>query len=507
MTATLTRSTRTAPPKPPPPRDLAGDHAFFGHPRGLATLFSTEMFERFSFYGMRAILVLYLAAPTEDGGLGLPLATAMALYSIYNSAVYLAALPGGWLADRVFGGRRAVLYGGITITVGHVLLALPGALFAYLGLATIAAGTGLLKPTISALVGGLYSDEDTRRDAGFSLFYLGINLGAFVAPLLTGWLAQEISYHAAFLVAAVGMALALVQYVLGGKWLGNVGLEPAQPLAAAERSATLRKVGLWVGLGAAALVVNWVATGGLELNTVINGMTVVALATPVVILTALLSKSSLPAADVARVRAFGYLFVGAAIFWMIYDQAGSVLALFAENNTDRGVLGFTIPTGWFASISALLVIILAPVFTAVWLKLGSRQPVTMVKFGMGLVLVGSSFGLMALASQAAGSGERVSPLWLVGVNLLQVLGELMLSPVGLAATSRLAPAGLTSQFLGLWFLATAVGNAAAAQLSRLTTVLDGWSYFLILGGLAVAAGIVFFLMRSSVSVLMGERGG
>jgi POT family proton-dependent oligopeptide transporter len=455
---------------------------------------------------MRAILVLYLSTPTESGGLGLPVTTAIALYAIYNSTVYLAALPGGWFADRIFGGRRAVLYGGVIIMIGHILLALPGAVFAYLGLATIAAGTGLLKPTISALVGGLYADDDTRRDSGFSLFYLGINLGAFVAPLITGWLGQEVSYHAAFLVAAVGMGAALLQYVLGGKWLGDVGLKPAQPLGPDERAAMWRKVAIWTALAAGALGVQAIITGGVELDTVINGMTIVVLALPVVILTSLIWKSSLPAADVAKVRAFVYLFVGAAIFWMIYDQAGSVLMLFAEHNTDRNLLGFVIPTGWFASLAALFVIIFAPIFAALWLKLGSRQPVTVVKFALALVLIGSSFGLMALASQAAANGVLVSPLWLVAVNLLQVFGELLLSPVGLSATSRLAPSGLTSQFLGLWFLATAVGNAAAAQLGRLTARLDGPSYFLLVGSLAVAAGVALFLIKKTVSALMDEGG-
>jgi proton-dependent oligopeptide transporter, POT family len=501
----LTVQTSSAPP-PTPPHTVRGDNAFFGHPRGLATLFSTEMFERFSYYGMRAILVLYLSTPTDAGGLGLPATTAIALYAIYNSTVYLAALPGGWLADRVFGGRRAVLYGGIIIMAGHILLALPGAVLAYLGLATIAAGTGLLKPTISALVGGLYSADDPRRDAGFSIFYLGINLGAFIAPLITGWLGQEVSYHAAFLVAAVGMGLALLQYVLGGKWLGDVGLTPAMPLTSEERAAMWRKVGIWTALAAGALAVHAVVAGGIELGTIINGMTIVAIALPVVILTSLIWRSNLAAEDVAKVRAFVYLFVGAAIFWMIYDQAGSVLMLFAENNTDRDLLGFVIPTGWFASLSAMFVIALAPVFAWFWVKLGSRQPVTVVKFAMALVLIGSSFGLMAMASQAAASGALVSPLWLVGVNLLQVFGELMLSPVGLSATSKLAPSGLTSQFLGLWFLATAVGNAAAAQLARLTTRLDGPSYFLLIGALAVAAGAALFMIKKSVSGLMGERG-
>lgn len=491
---------------PPNPHHIEGDHAFFGHPRGLATLFSTEMFERFSFYGMRALLVLYLAAPVSGGGLGLPLTTAMALYSIYNSTVYLAALPGGWLADRVFGGRKAVLYGGITITVGHILLALPGAAFAYLGLATIAAGTGLLKPTISGLVGELYGPDDPRRDSGFSLFYLGINLGAFVAPLITGWLGQEVSYHAAFLVAAVGMGLALIQYVVGGKWLGDIGLKPAKPLTAAERSSVLRKALLWLVLAAAAIGVNAVISGGVDLGAVINAMTIIAIVLPIVILTSLVWRSNLAAEDVARVRAFVYLFVGAAVFWMIYDQAGSVLNLFAEHNTDREVFGFTVPTGWFQSLSAMWVIILAPVFAAIWLKLGNRQPITAVKFALALLFIGSSFWLMAGAAAAAADGLLVSPLWLVGVNLLQVIGELMLSPVGLAATTRLAPAGLTSQFLGLWFLATAVGNAAAAQLAKLTTRLEGPSYFLVVGAMAIVAGLAFFMIKRTVARYMGERG-
>lgn len=466
------------------------------------------MFERFSFYGMRAILVLYLSTAESAGGLGLPAATAMALYSIYNSAVYLAAMPGGWLADRVFGGRKAVLYGGLIIMAGHILLAIPGAVWTYAGLVTIAAGTGLLKPTISALVGGLYAeDDDARRDAGFSIFYLGINIGAFVAPLLTGWLAENVNYHVAFIVAAVGMGVALVQYVLGGKWLGDIGLEPAERLTAEERQSVLRKAGLWLALAVGALVVSGIISGGIDLDTVINGMTVVVLVLPVVILAPLIFHSDLSKKDIKRVRAFVYLFIGSAIFWMIYDQAGSVLMLFAESNTDRDVFGFIVPTGWFASLAALFVIMFAPVFAALWVKLGSKQPVTVVKFALALLFIGASFGLMAMGAQAAAAGALVSPLWLVAVNLLQVYGELLLSPVGLSATSKLAPDGFTSQFLGLWFLATAVGSALAAQFSKLTTVFDGPTYFIVVGSVAVIAGVLMFLVKRNVSELMGEHRG
>lgn len=494
----------TATKTPTPTR--RGEYAFFGHPAGVATLFGTEMFERFSYYGMRALLVLYLSAPHDGGGLGLPLTTSIALYSVYNSAVYLAALPGGWIADRIMGGRRAVLYGGIVIMFGHIFLSVPGSFWAYLGLVFIAAGTGLLKPTISGLVGALYSPDDPRRDSGFSLFYLGINIGAFTAPLLTGFLAEHVNFHIAFLVAAIGMALSLVQYVFGWRWLGDIGLSPAAPLSAPERRTVFRKSLLWLGLAAAALVVHGAVVGGIGSGTIIDGMTILAFVVPVIILGRLTWRSSLPAQETAKVRAFAFLFIGAAIFWMVYDQGGSVLSLFAEHNTNRHILGFVIPTGWFQSIGSLMIIILAPVFAAMWLRMGSRQPSTIVKFALGLLFTGASFALMALAAQAASGDRLVSPLWLVGVFALQTIGELLLSPVGLSATTRLAPAGLTSQFLGLWFLATAVGNAAAAQLSRLTEKLSGPSYFLVVGAMAFAAGLAFLLIRRGVTALMGERG-
>jgi POT family proton-dependent oligopeptide transporter len=481
-----------------------GNTSFLGHPRGLSVLFSTEMFERFSFYGMRALLVLYLSAPTTAGGLGVPAPTAMAIYSIYNSVVYLAALPGGWIADRWIAGRRAVAIGGVLIAAGNFVLGIRSQTAVIVGLGLIAAGTGLLKPTMSSLVGQLYAPDDRRRDAGFSLFYLGINVGAFIAPLVTGWVGQTVSYNAAFVVAGGGMLIGLGQYLLGGKWLGDVGLAPARPLTAPEKRAVLRKTGLWAAVGVLALAVDAVVTGSIDPGTVITAITVIILAAPVVILTAVLRTPTLTRGDRDKVRAFVALFVGAAIFWLIYDQAGSVLVVFIELAVDTTVGAFTVPTEWFQSINPLFVILLSPVFARLWMGWGDRAPSTTTKFAIGLGFVGSSFWVMAAAATVAATGQLVSPLWLVAVNLLQVLGELFLSPVGLAATTRLAPPGLGSQFLGLWFLATAVGNAVAAQVTRLTTVMSGTGYFLLLGGSAVLAAFVFFWLRKTVDPLMGE---
>ena len=449
--------------------------AFFGHPYGLRTLFLTEFWERFSYYGMRALLILFMTAPAAAGGLGWDTAQAGMIYGTYTSLVYLLALPGGWIADRFIGARKATLYGGIAIMCGHISLAATGIATFYLGLALIVMGTGLLKPNISSMVGCLYEADDRRRDAGFSIYYLGINLGAFVAPLVTGWLAQgadfktmltawgimpEMSWHWGFAAAAVGMALGLVQYLTGGRHLGDVGYEPAHPHGATT-SASAHKhlfiggsVVLAAGVGIALLAFN----GMLSAAAVTGGVGYMLLFVTLGFFVWLFAAKSWTPTERRQLIAIVVLFVGAAVFWSLFEQAGSTLNLFAQRSTHNVILGASFPASWWQSLNSLYIILLVPVMAWLWVKLGSRDPSSPAKFTFGLLFAALGFAVLAVAAQLAVNGVRVSPLWLALVYLLHTIGELCLSPVGLSAMTRLAPARIAGLVMGVWFLATSVGN-------------------------------------------------
>ncbi|HMM78355.1 MAG TPA: peptide MFS transporter [Gammaproteobacteria bacterium] len=453
---------------------------FFGHPAGLATLFFTELWERFSYYGMRGLLILYMTAPLAAGGLGWDTARAGAVYGMYSGAVYLACLPGGWLADRHLGARRATWWGGWLIFAGHCCLALPTARTFFAGLALIVLGTGLLKPNVSTMVGQLYLDDDARRDAGYSLYYMGINLGAFLAPLACGWLALSAesqallarlglapgeAWHFGFGAAALGMALGLVQYARGGARLGAVGLAPGQPADAPARAKL--KWGLTLG-GAALLVLAFaLATGRLTIAALNGAFASVLLAVTAAFFIAMFRGAHWTAEERQRLVLVLLLFVGAAVFWSLFEQGGSTLNLFAERATDRVVFGWEFPATWFHSINPLLIIALAPLFALLWTRLGPRNPNPVSKFVLGLVLVAAGFGVLILAARLAADGVKVSPAWLVTTYLLHTLGELCLSPVGLSAMSRLAPARIASLTMGVWFLASAVGNYLGGRVASL----------------------------------------
>ncbi|WP_328416760.1 peptide MFS transporter [Micromonospora sp. NBC_00389] len=484
----------------PVERGAPTERTFFGHPRALATLFLTEMWERFSFYGMRAILVLYLTAETTDDGLGLGDSSATAVYGTYNAMVYLMALPGGWVADRLIGARRSVLWGGVVIAAGHYVMAVPTRWSVFAGMVLIVLGTGLLKPNISTMVGALYDRDSPRRDAGFSIFYMGINLGAFIAPLITGLLGEKINWHLGFAVAAVGMTFGVIQYVLGRRNLGDAGDRPADPLLGADRRRALTRVG--VAVAALVVLVAALALAGLfTIDSVVNLLTAVTVLVTIGYFARIMTDRELSTTERSRMKAYLWLFVFAAAFWLIYDQAGSVLNIFAAERTDRNVAGFTFPASWLQSVNPILVIIGAPLFALLWLRVGHRVS-TPVKFAVGLVLNGLSFVLMAAAAQAAVGGDQVSPWWLVAVFALQVAGELSLSPVGLSATTKLAPVKYASQMLGLWFLATAVGDAIGGQVARLA---DTWSeptYFLTFGLASVAFGLGAVMFARHIRALM-----
>jgi POT family proton-dependent oligopeptide transporter len=482
------------------------ERTFFGHPRGLATLFGTEMWERFSYYGMRAILVLYLSAPEVRGGLGLPEMTAVGVYGVYIASVYLLALAGGWLADRLWGPRRTVLNGALIIMAGHVSMAVPaGGGFSWLGLVLIALGSGMLKPNIAALVGELYrEDEDARRDSGYTLFYMGINLGAFLGIMLVPWLQTGDRWHLAFGAAAVGMAVGLTQYVLGRRHLRGVGEVPDHRLTPQEERHF--KLVLVVSLVVLAVALAlWARSGTFTIDRFALALTVVTAAVPVAYFVFLFAGThDITPEERTRLGAYVWLFLAAAVFWLVYDQAGSALLLFAQNNTDLRVFGFTMPAGWVSNINSIAIVVLAPVFADLFLKAGDRITAP-VKFAVGLVLVGLSFVVMSAAAHVASGGVKVSVMWLLSVYLIQTIGELFLSPAGLSVTNKLAPRAFENQMMGVWYLAISLGDSVGGQTYRLTSVLPMPLYYLSLALAAIAAGLVLLLFARKVHILMSEQ--
>jgi proton-dependent oligopeptide transporter, POT family len=484
------------------------DRSFFGHPRGLSTLFFTEMWERFSYYGMRALLILFMTAPLATGGLGFDTASAGAVYGLYVSMVYLMTLPGGWIADRLIGQRRAVLYGGIVIALGHFSMAFPTLTTFYLGLFLIVIGTGLLKGNVSVIVGQLYRKGDHRRDAGFSIFYMGINLGAFVAPLVCGYLGQEISWHLGFGAAGVGMTLGVVQYVLGSKYLGQAGLHPAPPSSPEAGQQLKMRVTVL-----AVLLVAATAAFGLAMYTGLLGITVnqvadtagyLLLVATVVFFAWLFFGGDWTPAERRQLYAIGILFVAATLFWSVFEQAGSTLNLFADRDTRTELLGWPFPSSWFQSLNPLYIIALAPVFAWLWVRLGSREPSTAAKFAVGLIFVGAGFAILVVAARLSQQGIQVSPMWLVATYLLHTIGELTLSPVGLSAMTKLAPARIAGLMMGVWFLAASVGNFVAGRLSGFYEAMPLPSLFGTVGLFAIVAGLIMFALVPWMKRLMGE---
>ena len=500
-----------------PPRPAADsaplDTRFFGHPRGLSTLFFTEMWERFSYYGMRALLILFMTAPVAAGGLGFDTAKAGPIYALYVSSVYLLSLPGGWVADRVLGLRRAVFVGGVVIMTGHICLAVPSLATFYLGLVLIAIGTGLLKGNAAALVGQLYGAEDIRRDAGYSLYYVGINTGAFVAPLVTGWMAQSetfrglltsmgfdphTSWHWGFGAAAVGMFFGLVQYTLGGRHLSPEGLRPVRPsdpAAAARSDRQVRRVGL-ITLAILLVGLVLVLTGAVALDpeAISRNFKWALLGVTVAFFSWLFLVADWTPEERKRLALIGILFVASTIFWMAYEQAGSTLNLFAERSVDNRVLGHAFPASWYQALTPFFIITLAPVFALLWVRLGRRDPSSPIKFTIALVMLGLGFALMVGAASAALGGARVSPLWLVLSYLLQTTGELCLSPVGLSAMSKLAPVRIAGLIMGVWYLSISVGNYLAGMASSVYETMPLPTLFGLTTAMAFSAALVLALL-------------
>ncbi|MEU1085436.1 oligopeptide:H+ symporter [Streptomyces sp. NPDC005576] len=480
-----------------------GGATFFGHPRGLATLFMTEMWERFSYYGMRALLPLYLIAPN---GLHMNPATATAIYSVYLSLVYLLAMPGGWFGDRVWGPRKTVAIAGAVIMVGHLVLALPSEGTFFLGLGLVAVGSGLLKSNISTMVGHLYDGpDDPRRDGGFTIFYMGINVGAFVAPLAIGTVGENVNWHLGFALAALGMALGVVQFMLGSRHLDARSFETPKPLSAVERATTLRKSMIWLAVAAVFYIVT-VVTGVYTLNWLLVPITVAGLVIPVMVLVRIKRDKDLSDTEQSKMSGYIWFFVAAALFWMIYDQGGSTMAIFAESSAKNTVFGWEFPVSWYQSVNPVLIMALAPVFAAFWMALNRRgkEPSTIVKFSSGLVLVGASFFLFLAPLVIATDGHKAAAMWLVAIYFVQTVGELTLSPVGLSVTTKMAPAKYASQMMGVWFLAVTAGDCTTSLLSIAGVDLNGTGIVTLQAALAVLAGGAIFMYRGKVKALMGD---
>ncbi len=488
-----------------------GGGGFFGHPRGLATLFFTEMWERFSYYGMRALLVLFMtaAAVGTNPGMGLDTGRATAIYGLYTFFVYVLALPGGWIADNLWGQRKSVFVGGCIIAAGHFAMAIPNNGAFFVGLLLIVIGTGLLKPNVSTMVGDLYPEGGARRDAGFSIFYTGINLGAFLGPILCGFLAEGYNWHWGFSLAGIGMVLGLIQYKLGDKHLGEAGA-----YRGGADSATLAKRSK-IAYGASALFVvvmlivgYLVATGAapFSIETLAGSLGVVTVVLALGFFLFVIVAGGHTSVEKKRVGVIIWLFILSALFWSGFEQAGSSLNLFAADLTDRAIGGWEVPASWLQSVNSLFIIILAPVFGFGWTWLAARNanPSIPVKFALGLIGLAVGFFVLSWGAANATPDSPVSPAWLIVTYFFHTAGELMLSPVGLSSITKLAPPSRVGQMMGMWFVSVSLGNLIAGLVAGQLETLAPASLFSTVALIVGAGGIVALLLSPPVRKLIGD---
>ena len=496
------------------------DTSIFGHPGGLRTLFFTEMWERMSYYGMRALLVLFMTASLQTQGLGLTVATAGAIYGLYTGAVYFLGLPGGWLADRLIGGKQAVWYGGLIIFAGHVVLAIDLQNLFFVGLILVASGTGLLKPNISAMVGQQYGEDDGRRDSGYALYYMGINIGSLIAYLVTGYLQENWGWHYAFGAAAVGMAIGLIQYYLSSRTLSAESVAPANAYQGVARKRAW--TGVLVVVAAAIAVIIMAHMGSIVIEPIALAQKVAIFFTAIFFLYFgfIYFKGDLSENEKRRMWALFLVCVASACFWSGFEQAGSSLNLFAQNYTDRVLsdgsfltswFGMSaIPTVWFQLSNSLFIIILSPFFAALWINLAKRMidPSYTIKCAVGIIIMASGFLVMFMASQYAAQGLKVAPMWLVTTYFLHTVGELCLSPVALSAVSKLSPKRFAGQMMGVFVLTYSIGNIIAGLLSGNfdpENVKEMPNLYLQIALFSIAVGIVIALL--SVKSRFWEKAG
>ncbi|WP_426429153.1 peptide MFS transporter [Staphylococcus equorum] len=477
---------------------------FFGHPKGLSTLFLTEFWERFSYYGMKAILIFYLYYSVADGGFGLSQAVAMQIVAIYGTLIYMSGLIGGWIADRITGTQDAVFYGGFLIMFGHILLSIPGNLTAaMIALLLIIAGTGLLKPNISTTVGELYERNDPRRDAAFTLFYMGINLGALLSPLITGQLQTRIGFHAGFLAAAIGMFFGLIVFALKRK--KNLGLAGRNVPIPLTRPEIKKFVLITVGVIVLFLIYLWILhlNNTLTLGNFSFLITLLGIVLPVYIFLNMILSKNITKDERSRVYSYVPLYITSVAFWMIQEQGSTILATFADKKTQlemseltNGLIDFSIPAAWAQSLNPIFIVLLAPIFATLWMKLGKYNPPTVHKFAIGTIIAGFSYLIMIIP--LATGNALINPLWLVLSFLLITIGELCISPVGLSTTTKLAPLTFTARMMSLWMLSNATAQGLNAQLVVVYTKMNQSDYFMYSGLIAVIIGILLLIISPKV---------
>ena len=481
------------------PQDRAtepADRGFFGQPSVLANLFGVEMWERFSFYGMQGIVLLYLYYSVADGGLGMDVGTASAVIGAYGGLVYLSTIPGAWLADRVLGSERTLFYSACLIMLGHVALsALPGYSGVVAGLLMVGIGSGGLKANATALVGTLYAEGDERRDAGFSLFYLGINLGALFGPLLTGLLQQEVGFHAGFAAAAFGMFLGLVQYTVGRRKLPAAAHEVHNPLPAEQRPKVLA-----IAVGAVAVIVALVLAGFVTAENLATWVIWATVAGAVALFLTIVRSEKVSAVERRRVWAFVPMFVASTAFWSLYQQQFTVVTIYSDSRLNRNLFGWEMPVSWVQSVNPVFIILLAGVFAAMWTKLGPRQPSTPMKFALGTVIMGVAFLLFI---PMAGGGANSAPLLgLIGILLVFTIAELLLSPVGLSLATKLAPEAFPTRMVSLFFLSIALGSVLAGYLGKFYSADHEAAYFGLLGLASIVVGLALAAFTKPIRRLM-----
>ena len=482
-------------------RMSAAAGTFFGHPRGLATLFFTEMWERFSYYGMRALLILFMtaAATGANPGMGLDDGTAAAIYGLYTSFVYLLSLPGGWVADKIWGQRQSIFVGGIIIAAGHFSMALPSNTTFFFGLILIVIGTGLLKPNVSSIVGELYPEGGARRDAGFSVFYMGINLGAFLGPILCGYLGQEINWHYGFSLAGFGMVFGLIQYRLGYKHLGDAGHLVTTDAEIVIKARARRFYMFFAGVIMAAVAFGMLVRAGiipLTIQQIAGGLGSSILIIVGLYFLYLFLFGGHTTQEKKHLGIILWLFVLAAIFWSGFEQAGSSLNLFAERATDRVIAGWEMPASWLQSVNSTFIIIFAPIFGWIWITLAkvNRHPSFLFKFTFGLLGLAAGFFVLAWGAAQTAGGAKAGMIFLIVTYFFHTVGELALSPVGMASITKLAPTGRMSQMMGIWFVATALGNLFAGLVAGDIETLGFDGLFYQVAWTSAAAGAIALLL-------------
>ena len=480
------RSLRTTPSRE--------DRGLFGHPRGLPWMLNVEMWERFSYYGMRAILLYFITDTMAHGGLGLSDTSGQVVIALYGMAVYLLAIPGGIFADRVIGPWLSTLYGGVVIMAGHICLTIPSTVTSWTGIVLVAVGTGFIKPNLTTIVGGLYDDDDIRRDAGFQLFYMSINVGAFASPLLTGWLREHYGYHAGFSSAAVGMAFALAAFVYGRHKLSAFAFTVPNPIRPEERTRFVLVSVLTVAGTAALVAVLSTLTGSL-LDAISTTMLIIPAGAALGYFALMFRSPKVTARERSHLRAYIPLWIGAVLFFMITEQAAGKMATFAESNTDLRLpfFGWSTTAEAYQSVNPAAIVLLAPLIGMLFTRRAGRFPSTIMKFVIAVLIVGLSALMLGYGFQIWPGGQHLSPWWFLAlVYVIQTVAELFLTPVGLATTTALAPKSFASQAMGLWWLSVATGQGVAGFVIAQTENASDATYYYGLGAATLLMALVLF---------------